>query len=168
MLTYKSIHKDRGGSCKGSSEAEYFALSAAIPQFLLKPQFLKQSSILKNNLNFVATVTGYANFGGLTLKIISLEAPSPHATFESSRPNSNKSSKFDPKSDLLDMVHSLANSNKPTGRMDGVINVSYQEYRVLSIDSGFEHVKTIYLKMIFIEIISFYHKMVAMATRGQI
>ena len=114
MLTYESIHKDRGGSCKGSSEAEYFALSAAIPHFLLKPQFFKQSSILKNNLNSVATVTGYANFGGPTLKIISLEAPSPHATFESSQPNSNNSSKFDPTSDLLTWFIHLLISNIPT------------------------------------------------------
>ena len=43
-------------------------------------------------------------------------------------------------------IHLLI-SNKPTGRMGGVLNVSYQEYRALSIDSGFEHVKTTYLKI---------------------
>ena len=66
-------------------------------------------------LNCVATVTDYAIFGGPTSKNIPLEAPSPHAKFESSRSNSNEDSKFDPKFDLSDMVHSLAISNKPTG-----------------------------------------------------
>ena len=78
---------------------------------------------------------------------IPLEAPSPHATFESCRSNSHKSTKFDPKFDLSDIGHSLAMSNKPTGRMDGVINISYTKFRALSIDRWFEHIKTIHLKI---------------------
>ena len=89
----------------------------------------------------------YAIFSGPTSKNIPLEALSPHANFESSRSNSNKSTKFDPKFDLSDIVHSLAISNKPTEQMGGVINVSYPKFRALSIDSSFEHIKTIHLMM---------------------
>ena len=63
-----------------------------------------------------------------------LDAPSLHATFESSRSNSNKSTTFYPKFDLSDIVHSLAIRNKPTERMGGVINVSYPKVCALSID----------------------------------
>ena len=57
--------------------------------------------------------------------------------------------KFDHKFDLSDIVHSLTISNKLTERMDGVIHVhvSYPEFCALSIDSGFEHIKTICLKI---------------------
>ena len=96
-------------------------------------------------LNCIATVTDYAIFSGPTSKNIPLEALSPHANFESSRSNSNKSTKFDPKFDLSDIVHSLAISNKPTEQMGGVINVFYPKFRALSIDSGFGHIKTIHL-----------------------
>ena len=63
-------------------------------------------------------------------------------TFENSRSNSKRNSRFGPKFDSSDLVDSFAISNKPIEQIENVINVSNPECSTLSSDTSVELITT--------------------------